>query len=303
MIPPVELTHLRYFFCAAAARSFSRGAVDAHVSPAAVSKAIKKLEDELGVPLFVRTTRTVSLNEAGILLFERAKKIFAEVDSLKDDIAELGEGLAGHVRVGAMEVFSTSLLPRALGSFLAEAPSVVVNCHEMVPERMEQLLLDGKLDVGFTVGGGSSPRIRKTTLGMSPAVVVVGKRHPLYSKKRVRTADIARYSWVVPRFLGLEHLPPIDQYPDEILPRRVGVTIELMQMALALVVETALVGTFPAVNVRAAVAEGRLRILTAAPVGPSFQLNALTAADAPRRRAVETLVAAVQRTVCADGVR
>jgi DNA-binding transcriptional LysR family regulator len=299
----VELTDLRYFSCAAAARSFSRGAIDAHVSPAAISKAIKKIEDELGTPLFVRTTRSVSLTEAGGILFERAKRIFAEVDGARDDIADLGDALAGRLRVGAMEVFSMSLLPRALGDFLAAAPAVVVHCHEMVPERMEPLITDGKLDVGFTVGGGISPRVRKTTLGVSPAVVVVGKRHPLYAQKRVSAADIERHAWVVPRFLGLEHLPPIDQYPDDVLPRRVGVTIELMQMAINLVVEAPLVGTFPAVNVRRAVADGRLRILTSAPVGPSFELNALTAAEAPRRRAVEALIAAVHETVRAEGVR
>lgn len=299
----MELTDLRYFFCAAAARSFSRGAIDAHVSPAAVSKAIKKIEDELGAPLFVRTTRTVSLTEAGGLLFERAKRIFAEVEAVRDDIAELGEGLAGRLRVAAMEVFSMRLLPRALGGFLAKAPAVVVHCHEMVPERMEPLLLDGKLDVGFTVGGASSPRIKKTTLGVSPAVVVVGKRHPLFHKKRVTAADIERHAWVVPRFLGLEHLPPIDQYPDNVLPRRVGVTLELMQMALSLVAEAALVGTFPAVSVRGAVAEGELRILAGAPVGPSFELNALTAADAPRRRAVDALIAEVHDVVRGEGVR
>lgn len=299
----MELTDLRYFFCAAAARSFSRGAVDAHVSPAAVSKAIKKIEEELGAPLFVRTTRMVSLTEAGGLLFERAKRIFAEVDGARDEIAELGDALAGRLRVGAMEVFSMNLLPRALGAFLAEAPAVVVHCHEMVPERMETLLLDGKLDVGFTVGGGALPRIRKTTLGVSPAVVVVGKRHPLYAKKRVSAGDIERHPWVVPRFLGLEHLPPIDQYPDEVLPRRVGVTIELMQMALSLVMEAAIIGTFPAVNVRGAVADGRLRILTGAPVGPSFELSALTSAEAPRRRSVETLIEMVHRTVRSEGVR
>jgi DNA-binding transcriptional LysR family regulator len=299
----MELTDLRYFFCAAAARSFSRGAADAHVSPAAVSKAIKKIEDELGAPLFARTTRSVSLTEAGGLLFERAKRIFSEVEGVKDDIAELGEGLAGRLRVGAMEVFSMSLLPRALGAFLADAPAVIVHCHEMVPERMEPLLVDGKLDVAFTVGGAASPRIKKATLGMSPAVVVVGKQHPLYAKKRVTAKDIERHAWVIPRFLGLEHLPPIDQYPDDVLPRRAGVTIELMQMAISLVVEAALVGTFPAVSVRRAVAASELRILAGAPVGPPFELNALTFAEAPRRRAVEALVAAVEKTVRAEGVR
>lgn len=219
----VELNDLRYFFAAAAAKSFSQAALDVHVSPAAVSKAVKKLEEEMGAALFVRTTRSVALTDAGAALFLRCKTIFAEIDAAKDDIAELGDGLAGRLRVAAMEVFSMDILPRALASFLQEAPAVVVHCHEMVPARMEQLLLDGKLDVGFTVGGGSSRRIAKTTLGTSPAVVVVGRRHPLYTraktKGRVGTAELARHRWVVPRFLGLEHLPPIDQYPDDIVPR------------------------------------------------------------------------------------
>ena len=91
----------------------------------------------------------------------------------------------------------------------------------------------------------------------------------------------------MPRFLGLEHLPPIDQYPDDVVPREAGVTIELMQMGIQLVVDSALTGTFPAVSVRRFVDEGALRVVKGAPVGPPFTLSALTCTEVPHRRVVD----------------
>src|SRR5688500_20187318 len=71
----VELTDLRHFFPVAATGSFGRGARLSHVSPPAVSKAVRKLEDELGARLFQRTTRSVRLTPAGEALRARCERI------------------------------------------------------------------------------------------------------------------------------------------------------------------------------------------------------------------------------------
>src|SRR5687767_12991529 len=106
----MELADLRYFVAVATAQSFVGGARRVHVTPPAVSKAVRKLEDELGVSLFVRTTRRVELTGAGAALLERARPLLAGVEALRD-LEAPAAAPRGELRIGAMEVFSIYLLP------------------------------------------------------------------------------------------------------------------------------------------------------------------------------------------------
>jgi DNA-binding transcriptional LysR family regulator len=82
---PVELRQLRYFVAVAEALHFGRAAERLHMSPSPLSRAIRELERELGLVLFVRTTRRVELTPAGAILLERARKALAEIDAAIDD--------------------------------------------------------------------------------------------------------------------------------------------------------------------------------------------------------------------------
>src|SRR6266704_2614875 len=101
----MELTHLRYFGHVAEALSFGRGARLAHVTPPAISKAIKNLEDEIGAPLFERTTRKVALTDAGRVLLARCRRVLAEVEGIRRDLDEARSTIGGELRIGANEVF------------------------------------------------------------------------------------------------------------------------------------------------------------------------------------------------------
>ena len=294
----MELTDLRYFHHVAASGSFSEGARRSHVSPPAISKTIRKLEDELGMALFVRTTRRVALTPAGEALRRRAERVLAEVSGIAEDLESLSGAVRGEIRVGAMEVFSLDVLPAAIVRVVRAHPAVVPFAHEMAPERMEELLADGKLDVGLTVGGGGARGIEYRALGRSPGVLTCGKGHPLHRSGRVRAADLREHPSVVPRFLGLEHAPVLDQFPDRRFPRRVGATIELLQMGIELVPSGVNLGYFPEMSVRRHLASGRLKALRGLSVAPPFELRALLRRGVPLRPAVRALldeVAAVVR--------
>jgi len=119
----------------------------------------------------------------------------------------------------------------------------------------------------------------------------------------MRAGDLATYPSVVPRFLGLEQLAPIDQFPDAEWPRRVGATIELLQMGVALAETGAVLGYFPEISVRAQLASGRLLALRGLPARAPFVLRALWPGGAPMRPAVRALLDAVRREAHAASVR
>jgi DNA-binding transcriptional LysR family regulator len=290
----MELTDLRYFGNVASARSFSKGARLSHVSASAISKTIQKLEEELGCLLFTRTTRRVELTEAGLRLQRRCIAIFAEVDGLRADVAHAEDAVVGELRIGAMEVFSTKLLPAALSELVGAHPLVVPSAHEMVPQEMERLLGDGRLDVAFTIGATRTRGVTVLDLGRSPGVLVCGRGHPLYRGGVVRAADLERHPFVVPRFLGLEQLPALDQFPERAHPRTVGATIELMQMGIELATGGRYLGFFPEVCVREQLQQRRLRALRGMRFGVSFDLQALVREGAEPKRAARLLI---------DGVR
>jgi DNA-binding transcriptional LysR family regulator len=294
MIAAMELTDLRHFQNVARAGSFGRGAKASHVTAPAVSKSVRKLEEELGVRLFARTTRRVALTPEGRSLLERCTRVFAELDDLSATLAGRQGVIEGELRIGAMEVLSIALLPRALGVLMKAHPRLFPSCHELAPLAIAQAVREGRLDVGLTIGGGSEPGLTSHELGRSPGVLVCGRAHPLHGCRRVRARDLAVHASVVPRFLGLEHLPPIDQFPDTEWPRRVGASIELLQMGIALVETGAALGYFPEISVRASLATGALFALGGLPPRAPFVLRALTPVGAPSRHAVSALLDALR---------
>jgi DNA-binding transcriptional LysR family regulator len=299
----MELTDLRYFTAVAEAGSFVEGARRVHVSPAAMSKAIKRLEVDLGVELFTRSTRRVDLTRAGDVVLRRARAMLEEQAELRRDLAARDGEIAGELRVAAMEVFSTELLPGALATLVRDHPRVRPSTLELIPEDIERLVGEGRCDVGFTIGGGARGReVEAHVLGASAGVLVCGEGHPLHRSGRVAPARVVDHPFVVPRFLGREGSAPLDQFPPGV-ERTIGATIELMQMGIELCARGAFLGYFPEVSVRGALADGRLRSVRGVATGAPFELKALTRRGRQPSRATEQLIAIVRAAVSASLAR
>ena len=91
----MELTELRYFYNVATTRSFSKGARLSYVSPPAISKAIKKLEEALDAQLLVRTTRRVNLTDRGEILLNHCRTVFEQIDTMRRDLDDADGSIRG----------------------------------------------------------------------------------------------------------------------------------------------------------------------------------------------------------------
>jgi LysR family cyn operon transcriptional activator len=125
----MELRHLRYFLALAERLSFTRAAAQVHVTQSTLSHQIKKLEDELGRPLFQRAGKRVIMTEAGELLLPSLRRALNEIDKGIRLLRGAGHQLSGRLRIGATQTFSINFVLACVATFLERNPSVKITVY------------------------------------------------------------------------------------------------------------------------------------------------------------------------------
>lgn len=126
-MPPPDLSRLRLFTAVARLRNFRAAARDCQVSASTLSQAVRELEEQMGVRLLNRTTRSVTPTPAGERLLQRLSPIFAELAEAVDDINSFSESPSGTLRLNVPTMVAKTLLPPLLTPFLAAYPRLVVD--------------------------------------------------------------------------------------------------------------------------------------------------------------------------------
>lgn len=176
----MELRHLRYFLAVAEEKHFGRAADRLHMAQPPLSNQIKQLENELGTTLFERTTRKVELTDAGTLLMDRARQILADVDAAQSDVAEVGRGAAGVLRVGFSGTATYRLMPEIVRISQEQLPNVRVQVSgEMLTPQMELAMLENRLDAAILRPPVQSAEISLDELEQTPLVAALPLDHRL----------------------------------------------------------------------------------------------------------------------------
>ena len=185
----MELRHLRYFIRAAELLHFTRAAESLYISQPTLSVHIQQLEEELGTPLFARIGRHVRLTEAGEVLLNRARQAIRELEIATEEIDGLVGLLRGNLRVAALFAFSEKLLPAWLASFNAAHPDVHVIARSAVSDDIEQGVVDGTVDLGFSFLPVDHDEIQSEELFTERIALVVSKEHPFAKREEVSIKD------------------------------------------------------------------------------------------------------------------
>jgi DNA-binding transcriptional LysR family regulator len=205
----MNLRQLRYAVALAEAQSFTKAAGNEYVVQSALSQQLRKLEDELGVALFERTTRSVALTPAGEALLPLMHQVLAGVDQIKFDAQALSGTVAGRLTVGMMEVPSESLDVAALmATFHARYPEVSVTLRSGGSDLLIEAVRDRKLDVAVVGSNVSTPtgRLTFTELFTEPLVAVLPSSHELAGRSSVLLDQLAALPFIdFPPGYGLRH--------------------------------------------------------------------------------------------------
>lgn len=140
----MQLRDIHYTVTVAEELSFSKAARKLFISQPALSQCIRKLETELGTPLFIRENSTVRLTDAGELFVKEGSEILRLSERLKQRIADTGEE---QIRLGISPFYSKLYLPRIVPAFNRLYPRVTLDITELHSSALEQLVLEDKVDI------------------------------------------------------------------------------------------------------------------------------------------------------------
>ena len=195
----MELRQLRYVEAVARHRHFTRAAEELHVAQSALSHQVRRLEGELGADLFERTSRTVTVTEAGEAVAERARGILAQVDGVRDEVDELRGLVRGRVSVGATLPAGEIDVPRLLVRFSEAFPGIEVDLYEGTAGDMLGYLEGDRVDAAFSLLAEDPPPEFEVETLSEEEVVAAFPAGAGPDRDRIGAAELSRHSLITPR--------------------------------------------------------------------------------------------------------
>jgi DNA-binding transcriptional LysR family regulator len=191
MIDMAELRRLRSFLAVAEERNFTRAAQRLLVAQPALSRQIRQLEKEIGVPLFERTTHSVELTEAGRFLHERAEALCADEDRMWRDFQAFATGDHSTLTFGYSAATGYGTAPELLAAFAADHPGITVETRLLsTPELLAQVA-DGSLDAALVRCPPPTPELVRTRVRFEPQGVLLPRDHRLADRDAVPIGELA----------------------------------------------------------------------------------------------------------------
>lgn len=300
----MELRQLRYFATLAEELSFTRAARKLHVSQPPLSFQIASLEQELGVRLFHRTSRSVELSLAGQALLTHARAVLERLEEARHHVRRVADGMEGRVRVGLAGSHFLGPFPSFIRDFRARRPRLDISLHEMRPADQLHALREGRLDLSLARRQVAEGELLSHLLWRDPVVAVLPPGHRFAARKMISLRDLRDESFV---FLKLDsswlaqHLhdacleagvvPRIVQevveVPSVVNLVAAGIGVSLVPRSLAL----ARAGAVTTCRLREKLPPGDVHVLRRAdeaqPAVLEFTSGLLRWAQGPGRRAVD----------------
>ncbi len=227
----MDLRQIEYFLVVARQQNFTRAAEAVGVAQPALSQQMKRLEEELGVILLDRSTRPLTLTEAGQAFEVRAERILADVRLAKAEIREFAGVGRGKLVIGALPALA-AWLPRILAIFHAAHPMIEMILREENSEVLARLVGSGALDLavlhavpGMYTGDPSQLGIVMERLFDDELVAIVGPKHRLADRGTIELRELRDEPFVLrTRGSGLAHTLTTAMTAEGFSPRVVAET-------------------------------------------------------------------------------
>ncbi|OED41277.1 LysR family transcriptional regulator [Endozoicomonas sp. (ex Bugula neritina AB1)] len=179
--------------------SFSEAADKLFLTQPAVSKRISGLEDQLGTSLFDRTSRRVSLNEAGRTLLPRARQMLDLLSDTRQELTNLNGEIKGPLTIATSHHIGLHRLPTVLKAFSSRYPNVDLDIRFVDSEASYEMLSRGEVELGvITLSPETPSHVISEKIWDDPLVFMAAKDHPLAGKKNVSTKQLSEYQAVLP---------------------------------------------------------------------------------------------------------
>ena len=192
----MDIRQLRSFVAVAHALSFSRAALQLHLSQPALSTQIKGLEEHLGAKLFERNRRTVRLTPAGSALLADAEALLQQIAAVELRVARTATGDMGHLRIGFVASATLEIVPTIVLAFRKQYPEVDLELKNLPTVPQVEALRNGTLDAGFVRMPLAEKGVAVTLIHREPFALVLAKNHRLARDKRPALEELAQEPFI-----------------------------------------------------------------------------------------------------------
>lgn len=195
----MDILQLRCFLAAADEMHFGRAAKSLDMLPASLGRHIKLLEERFETRLFLRTTRSVSLTEAGQAVLEDARALVAQADRFEERLRGMRRSESPLLKVGAIDSAANGLMPQLLQLMRVHHPEIEIQLIEQKTIHLLPKILSGSIDIAFCRPPDiRDPKIYFQTLFYESAVVALPDDHPLSGRPALSIQDLANAPLIVP---------------------------------------------------------------------------------------------------------
>jgi DNA-binding transcriptional LysR family regulator len=193
----MELRNIRAFVEVVRHGGFSNAAKTVFATQSTVSKAVKQLEDELGVPLLDRIGHGVRLTQAGELVFRRGVAMLEQRTQILAELEELRGLERGTLRMGFPLLGSNTLFADIFAVFRQKYPNIEIQMVELGGKRLEEMLLAGELDLAASLLPVDGEELEWQQVRSEPMDLLVADDHPLTGRKKVGFGDLKEYPFIL----------------------------------------------------------------------------------------------------------
>ena len=207
----MNLTHrqLEVLVAAADSESFSAAAERLGISQPSLSESIRRIEREIGAPLFARTTRSVKLTDDGRHAVAVAREIVRDFKTALERLASRGSGKQGRISIAALPSIACAVLPAAIQAFAREHPSIDIALHDVLHERAIQSVTEGAVDLAVTVKPAEGDGLAFEEIASDVAHLVCRTDDPLARRKSVRWRELSGRA-----FIGITRISSVRRLTD-----------------------------------------------------------------------------------------
>lgn len=181
----MNLKRLEYFCQLAELGNFTRAAAKLNIAQPALSIAMQKLEQEMGLKLINRAEKNAPLTEEGKVLYQLANELLGQAKQVELALDELKDLERGTVRFGVSAMMGSYYFPQVITAFKQEYPHVKIHLIDQGTAALEQMLINGELDLALVRGDAEHSQLRYTALITEEVVAGMIKTHPLAANKSI----------------------------------------------------------------------------------------------------------------------
>jgi len=185
----MTLVQLEYIVTLDNLKHFARAAAQCNITQPSISMQVQKLERELGIQIFIRTT-PLTTTETGQIVIEQAKKILAEAGMMHQLIEQEKSIVGGSLKIGVIPTLAPYLLPLFIQDFIEAYPRVRLSINELTTENIVRQLKNGSLDAGIMATPLNVPELKEEFLFNEEFVAYVSRKEKIFNKKYLLPGDI-----------------------------------------------------------------------------------------------------------------